>query len=65
MHGHVFASSLATLRQRHANIEVLKEQKRELERKVAGVEELREKVANLEAELDAARRCVLLPLHRR
>lgn len=47
---------LTTLRQRHANIEVLKEQKRELERKARGVDELREQVVRLEAELDAARR---------
>ena len=38
---------LTTLRQRHANIEVLKEQKRELERKARGVDELREQVVRL------------------
>lgn len=57
-------AELTTLRQRHANIEILKEQKRDLEQKVRGVEELRETVAKLEAELEAARKereewCVL------
>lgn len=47
-------TELTTLRQRHANIEVLKEQKRDLERKAKAAEELREKVVKLEAELDAA-----------
>ena len=46
----------AALRERHASIEVLREQKRALERKAQGAEELREKVFRLEAELDAARR---------
>ncbi|GJE94153.1 mitotic arrest deficient-domain-containing protein [Phanerochaete sordida] len=50
------SSELTTLKQRHANIEVLKEQKRDLERKVRATEELREKVVKLEAELDAARK---------
>ena len=50
------SGELAILKQRHANIEVLKEQKRELERKVGVVEELREKVVKLEAELEAARK---------
>jgi mitotic spindle assembly checkpoint protein MAD1 len=50
------SSELTTLRQRHANIEVLKEQKRELERKAQAVDELRETVVKLEAELDAARK---------
>ncbi|KAI0942237.1 hypothetical protein AcW1_002917 [Taiwanofungus camphoratus] len=49
-------SELNILRDRHVSIEVLKEQKRDLERKVIGVEELREKVVRLEAELEAARR---------
>lgn len=49
-------SELTTLRQRHASIEVLKEQKRDLERKARTTEELREKVVRLEAELDAARK---------
>ncbi|KAI0776999.1 mitotic checkpoint protein-domain-containing protein [Trametes elegans] len=49
-------TELNTLRERHISLEVLKEQKRELERKVQGTEELREKVVKLEAELDAARK---------
>ena len=49
-------AELTGLRQRHANIEVLKEQKRELERKARAVDELRETVVKLEAELDAARK---------
>lgn len=50
------SGELATLRQRHANIEVLKEQKRELEHRVVVVEELRERVVTLEAELEAVRK---------
>ena len=49
-------AELSMLKQRHANIEVLKEQKRELERKAQGADELREKVVKLEAELEAARK---------
>ena len=49
------SSELTILRQRHANIEVLKEQKRELERKAQGMNELREKVVKLEAEVAAAK----------
>lgn len=47
---------LNVLRERHASVEVLKEEKRGLERKVKVMEELREKVVKLEAELDAGRR---------
>lgn len=47
---------LNALRERHASVEVLKEEKRGLERKVKVMEELREKVVKLEAELDACRR---------
>ncbi|KAI0641696.1 MAD-domain-containing protein [Trametes meyenii] len=47
---------LNALRERHTSVEVLKEQKRELERRVRGAEGLREKVIKLEAELDAARK---------
>ena len=49
-------SELTMLRQRNTSLEVLREQKRELERKVEGMEPLKEKVARLEAELDAARK---------
>lgn len=44
------------LRERNTSIEVLKEEKRGLERKLKGMEELREKVVRLEGELDAGRR---------
>ncbi|CDO77832.1 hypothetical protein BN946_scf184714.g7 [Trametes cinnabarina] len=50
------AAELNTLRERQTSVEVLREQKRELERKVRGAEELREKVVRLEAELEAARK---------
>lgn len=49
-------AELAILRQRHTNVEILKEQMRELERKARGAEDLREKAVRLEAELDAARK---------
>lgn len=49
-------AELGILRQRHANAEILKEQKRELEIKARGTEELREKVIKLEAELETARK---------
>lgn len=48
-------TELLNLRQRHASIEVLKEQKRELERKLSGTEGLKEQVVKLEAELVASR----------
>ncbi|KAL1942225.1 hypothetical protein VTO73DRAFT_6289 [Trametes versicolor] len=44
------------LREKQTSVEVLKEQKRELERKVRGAEEMRDRVVKLEAELDAARK---------
>jgi mitotic spindle assembly checkpoint protein MAD1 len=44
------------LRERHASVEVLKEEKRGLERKVKVLEDLREKVVKLEAEVEAGRR---------
>ena len=47
---------LNVLRERQTSVEVLKEQKRELERKLHGADEMREKVVKLEAELDAARK---------
>ncbi|KAJ3554807.1 hypothetical protein NM688_g2917 [Phlebia brevispora] len=49
-------SEMGILTQRHENVEVLKEQKRELERKVRDVDSLHEKIARLEGELTAARR---------
>ncbi|KAI8976346.1 MAD-domain-containing protein [Trametes punicea] len=49
-------TELNALRERQTSVEVLKEQKRDLERKLRGAEELREKVVKLEAELDAARK---------
>lgn len=49
-------AELVILRQRHASVEVLREQKRELERKLVDVDQLKEKAVKLEAELDAARR---------
>lgn len=48
-------AELAILRDRHASIEVLKEEKRGLERKIMVLEELREKVVKLEAEVEAGR----------
>lgn len=47
---------LNSLRERHASVEVLREEKRGLERKVKVLEELRETVVKLEAEVDAGRR---------
>lgn len=47
---------LNILREKQTSVEVLKEQKRELERKLYGTEDLREKVVKLEAELDSARK---------
>ena len=49
-------AELNVLRDKQTSVEVLKEQKRDLERKLRGTEELREKVVRLEAELDAARK---------
>ena len=47
---------LNSLRERHSSVEVLKEEKRGLERKIKVLEELRETVVKLEAEVDAGRR---------
>lgn len=47
---------LLVLRERHANIEVLKEEKRILERRVRDGESLREQLGAMEAEVDALRR---------
>ncbi|KAI1786094.1 MAD-domain-containing protein [Ganoderma leucocontextum] len=48
-------AELNVLREKQTSVEVLKEQKRDLERKLRGADELREQVVKLEAELDAAR----------
>ena len=47
---------LTQLRQRNESIEVLKEQKRDLERKLVNTDSLRESVVRLEAEVEAARK---------
>ena len=47
---------LIQLRQRNESIEVLKEQKRDLERKLANTDSLRQSVVRLEAEVEAARK---------
>ncbi|KZT00090.1 MAD-domain-containing protein [Laetiporus sulphureus 93-53] len=49
-------SELLRMRDRHASIEVMREQNRDLERKARGAEELRDKVVRLEAELEASRK---------
>lgn len=49
-------SELSVLRSRHQSIEVLREQKRDLERKLSATDVLRQSVIRLEAEVDAARR---------
>lgn len=46
---------LGMYKDRHGNIEVMREEKRALERKVAVMEELREQVVSLEAQVEAAR----------
>ncbi|KAH9957583.1 hypothetical protein BC827DRAFT_1224448 [Russula dissimulans] len=48
-------AELNTLRERHAAIEVLREENRALERRAAAADELRETVVRLEAEVEAAR----------
>jgi len=48
-------AELVPLRDRHASIEVLREQNRSLETKVAYTDSLRQKIVSLEAELEAAR----------
>ena len=47
---------LAQLRQRNESIEVLKEQNRDLERKLSSMDALRQSVVRLEAEIEAARK---------
>ncbi|KAI6165120.1 spindle assembly checkpoint component Mad1 [Pisolithus thermaeus] len=49
-------AELGRYKERHANIEILREEKHILERKVAITEELRERVVLLEAQVEAARR---------
>ena len=49
-------AELNILREKQTSVEVLKEHKRDLERKLRGAEELREQVVKLEAELEAARK---------
>jgi mitotic spindle assembly checkpoint protein MAD1 len=48
-------TELARYKDRHTSVEVLREEKRTLESKVAIMEGLREKVAKLEAQVEAAR----------
>ncbi|KAJ6454551.1 MAD-domain-containing protein [Mycena vitilis] len=48
-------SELAVLRDRHTSIEVLREEKRGLERKLQPLDGLREKVVKLEAQVEAGR----------
>jgi mitotic spindle assembly checkpoint protein MAD1 len=50
------SGELVQFRQRNESIEVLKEQKRDLERKVATTDALRQSVSKLEAEVEAARK---------
>ncbi|KAI6111850.1 spindle assembly checkpoint component Mad1 [Pisolithus croceorrhizus] len=49
-------AELGRYKDRHANIEILREEKHILERKVTVTEELRERVVLLEAQVEAARR---------
>ena len=49
-------AEVAVLREHQTSVEVLKEERRGLERKVEVLEELRGKVVRLEAELEAGRR---------
>lgn len=49
-------AELLTLRERQTSVEVLKEEKRGLETKVRALEEMRERVVRLEAEVEAGRR---------
>ncbi|KIK95534.1 hypothetical protein PAXRUDRAFT_826920 [Paxillus rubicundulus Ve08.2h10] len=50
------SAELGRYKDKHANLEVLREEKRALERKVSIMEDLREKVVFLEAQVEAARR---------
>lgn len=49
-------AELGRYKDKHANIEILREEKHALERKVAVTEELRGRVVSLEAQVEAARR---------
>jgi mitotic spindle assembly checkpoint protein MAD1 len=49
-------SELTTLRARHQMVEVLKEEKRNLEKKLKKAEEVKDKVVKLEGEVEAARK---------
>lgn len=49
-------AELSSLRERHASIHVLREEKRVLETKVRTLEEMRDRVVSLEAQIEAARR---------
>ncbi|EDR02403.1 uncharacterized protein LACBIDRAFT_332507 [Laccaria bicolor S238N-H82] len=49
-------AELAVLRERHASVEVLREEKRGLEKKLSVLEEMRERVVRLEAQVEAGRR---------
>jgi len=49
-------AELTVLRERHTSVEVLREEKRGLERKIQMLEEFRTKVVKLEAEVEAGRR---------
>ena len=49
-------AELAVLRERHASVEVLREEKRGLEKKLTVLEEMRERVVRLEAQVEAGRR---------
>lgn len=49
-------SELTVLRERHTSVEVLREEKRGLEKRVQVLDELRTKVVRLEAEVEAGRR---------
>ena len=49
-------AELNIMREKQTSVEVLKEPKRDLERKLRGADEVREQVVRLEAELEAARK---------
>ena len=49
-------AELAVLKERHASVEVLREEKRSLEKKLTVLEEMRERVVRLEAQVEAGRR---------
>lgn len=47
---------LETYERQHANVDVLKEANKTLEKKVRGMDELRQQIATQDAEMDALRR---------